>query len=570
MSKWKPLKSIGNAVSKVAGVAGAVTGLGLGGTIGAAASAVTGFLGSGSTLAKGLNTVAALSPEGQAAALSGGNTGDALISMLIGNEAGDAQKKFIEMALNGGMTPDAIAQSKKFQELNYARATGAQQTADDGLKAFQEAQTELKAISGNVAGLTPDYSAAIAQRTTNQGVEAQQQANVNALTSKTANTGTQQQAIKQLTGTGQTIQQGLSGVQSAIKGLASSYGMRGIGESGTNPTAGSSMGQFNQTLGVAQGDLVSRQSQELQLQLQQARAAGATPAQLAEMQRRGEMAIQEEASRLAIANEREGANAMLQAQQSLLPFIEAGTQNAQALSQTDLSIQQMDAMWLMSAQQALANMRQQGMTEEEIQRQMAEAKASYDMQKSQLQASIQQSIASGNITAAQLGLADLAAAMSTIGSNLSSNAATGAQGMNAATNMISDMMKAQAEAYANAGKAQAAAGTNATSTATDFLTTLIGTKNNQTTASGYTIGGTVPSQTGGQTYGLNTGTVPSDAGTKYGLDTLAPLQTGTLAAVPAISAPVVTPPVVTPAITQIDWDKLRKDQPTNHAGQKIS
>lgn len=454
----KPFKTLVENVTGVATVAGGLVAMGVtGGTVGALAGGVMGMLGGSSTLSKALGAVASLSGSGQAALFGGGAAGDALATLLIGDEAGDAQKEFIKQALNGGMTADQVASNKKFQELNYNRATGAQQTAADGIKAFHDAQTEMNAIATQAGGLTYDSSKVNAQGEANNAIASQQQTGATAMANKTANTSNQQDAQTALKSNSQSIQQGLAGVNSAISGLASSYGMRPIGPAGSNPTAGTSIGQgpqvpgFNQTLGVAQGDLVKQQQETLKKQILQARAAGASPAQIAEMQRRGEMAIQEEASRLAVANEREGSQAMLQAQQAQIPFLQAATGNAQDLSQSDLAMQQMDQQWMQTAQQALDTMRQQGMAEEEIQRQIADAKANYDMQKIQLQSSIQQAIAQGNLSAASLSLNDVQAAMAAIGSNVNSANATGAQAMNSATNMIGDMMKAQAEAQKNAG-----------------------------------------------------------------------------------------------------------------------
>lgn len=454
----KPFKTLVENVTGVAKVAAGVTALGItGGTVGALAGSVMGALGGGSTLAKAFSAVSSLSGTGQTALFNGGTVGDALATMLIGDEAGDAQKEFIKQALNGGMTPDQVASNKKFQELNYNRSTGASQTAADGIKAFQEAQTEMKAIATQSGQLSYDSTKIDNQGAANNGIGIQQQAGVKNMQSKTGNTQGQQDAQTALRSNQQSIQQGLSGVNSAISGIASSYGMRPIGTPGSNPTAGTSIGSapqvggFNQTLGVAQGDLVKTQQETLKRQLLEATAAGASPAQLAEMQRRGEMAIQEQASRLAVANEREGAQAMLAAQQAQIPFLQAATGNATAMSQTDLAMQQMDQQWTQMAQDAMNQMRQQGLAEEEIQKQIADAKANYDMQKIQLQSGIQQAIASGNLSAAQLSLSDVQTAMSNIGTNLNSQNATGAQAMNSATNMIGDMMKAQAEAYKNAG-----------------------------------------------------------------------------------------------------------------------
>lgn len=413
--------------------------------------------------------------NGLGSLLNGSADSNTLLGILTSDStATNAQKAFIKAALRGGLTAEQVTRNKNFMALQNANLTDQTAAAKLGLQAFNKTMAEMQAESNGPS---------------NGVVQAETGAN-KALADATAGVSTikpNEKAMGEFNKNADNIGTGLQNLSQAYEGLASSYGFRNAdkGIAGTSIGTAPGAATYNAARGVSIGDQTTALQKQLEKRIADARAAGASPAVIAELTRRGQAELAEMQRRTAIEDERSGNQALIQASQAFIPFYNATTSNANAMATIDLQAQEM-------RQQFQNQLAQLGLSNLQIQAQM-------DQFDKQLQLSRQQALMSGSLDAYKASLDAMANTANTLGTALTNDMRSGVEwakiGVGAAQSLLENQQKQRAAIGQNIGNQPGAAGQGGmldTSSWTDFAKFLEGQNQLPTSNPNYEIpwGGT--------------------------------------------------------------------------------
>lgn len=398
--------------------------------------------------------------------LNGSASSNELLGILTSDStATNAQKSFIQAALRGGLTPEQVTRNKNFIALQNANLLDETAAAKAGLEAFNKTMAEMQAESNGPS---------------NGVVQAETGAN-KALADATAGVSTikpNEKAMGEFSKNADNIGTGLQNLSQAYEGLASSYGFRNAdkGIAGTSIGTAPGAATYNAARGVSIGDQTTALQQQLEKRIADAKAAGASPAVIAELTRRGQAELAEMQRRTAIEDERSGNQALIQASQAFIPFYQATTSNANAMATIDLQAQEM-------RQQFQNQLAQLGLSNLQIQAQM-------DQFDKQLQLSRQQALMSGSLDAYKASLDAMANTANTLGTALTNDMRSGVEwakiGVTASESLLKNQQAQRAAIGTNQGNQPG--GTGAASSSfdwTDFAKFLGGNNNNALGDFGY-------------------------------------------------------------------------------------
>lgn len=449
----KPL-SILKPIADIAQGAAIVGSAGIGGALGAAASKATGLLGSlklGGTLGQvfGENgLINAIGASGASQLMNGSVTSNALLSMLLGTggtSATEAQQEFIKMALQGGMTADEVAQNKQFRDLIINQRNTDLQSAQAGLDAFKTAANEMSAAGRKLDNVQIDSTGVTKILDQNQMLQNQQLANAQSIVTP-SNTDTQKSAAETQQAASTSAAGTIKSGWGAVQGILSSYGGREVSQG----VGGTSLGQapkiefgMSKASGVKIGDQTDAARQTLERQILEAKASGASPAQVAALRQRGELAIQQEAARVNAANEQAGAKAYYDAVSGMTNINQSASSIASAQAAQDAMIQQLDTAKKQALNDMYNQMITQGLNQADIALRLEQASSALEVQKQQAIANIQSNIGSMNITQYQTALQSAMTGLTQLGVNIGHQLGATSGALNAAGQMVAGLNESE-------------------------------------------------------------------------------------------------------------------------------
>lgn len=468
LSILKPIMDVAEIAAGASGIGGVVGGsvgkvlTSVGGSLGGLTSKITGSLKLGGTLGQvfgedGLINI--IGSQGMSNLMDGSPASMSLMSMITGSTTStEAQQAFLKMALQGGMTSDEIASNNQFRDLVIKGRETDLQTAEAGLNAFKQAAAEMSEAGRKLDNVTFDKSGTINILDRTQMIQNEQLNNARSVATPT-NTQAMQEASGTQSAASSSASSAIKKGWGAVQGILSSYGGREVSDG----VGGTSLGQpprlefgMSKASGVKIGDETDAARQTLERQILEAKAAGATAAQLAALRTRGELAIQQEAARVNASNEQQGSKAYYDAVSGMANLNSSASGIGSAQAAQEAMVQQLDTAKKQVLNDMYNQLVTQGLNQADIAMRLEQASTALEVQKQQAVASIQSNIGSMNVVQYQSALQNAMTGLSQLGVNIGHQLATTTGALNATGGLLSSL----SETERNMGAASADGGTS--------------------------------------------------------------------------------------------------------------